>query len=50
MGAEGCPQHARGSYHLLAGMLDHAVKDGWLAWNPAAGVDLPGLLPTTERR
>lgn len=39
----------RQAYHLLTSMLDAAVKDGRLARNAAAGVDLPRL-PTTDRR
>lgn len=39
----------RQAYHLLTAMLDAAVKDGRLARNVAAGVDLPRL-PTTDRR
>jgi len=39
----------RQSYHLLAAMLDDAVKDSRLPRNPVAGVALPRL-PTTERR
>jgi len=39
----------RQAYHVLTSMLDAAVRDGRLARNPAAGVDLPRL-PTTDRR
>jgi integrase len=39
----------RQAYHLMTSMLDAAVRDGRLARNAAAGVDLPRL-PTTERR
>jgi integrase len=40
---------SRQAYHVLTSMLDAAVRDGRLARNAAAGVDLPRL-PTTERR
>ena len=39
----------RQSYHLLTAMLDDAVKDGKLARNQAAGINLPRL-PKTDRR
>ncbi|PRY49289.1 site-specific recombinase XerD [Geodermatophilus tzadiensis] len=39
----------RQAYHLLTSMPDAAGKDGRLARNAAAGVDLPRL-PTTDRR
>jgi len=39
----------RQAYHLLKSILDAAVKDGRLARNPAAGVELPRL-KRTERR
>ena len=39
----------RQAYHVLTSMLDAAVRDGRVARNAAAGVDLPRL-PTTDRR
>lgn len=39
----------RQAYHVLTSMLDAAVRDGRLARNAAAGVDLPRL-PTPDRR
>ena len=50
MRAEGLSaSRTRQVYHVLTSMLDAAVRDGRLARNPAAGVDLPRL-PTTDRR
>jgi integrase len=50
MRAEGLSaSRTRQAYHLLTSMLDAAVRDGRLARNPAAGVDLPRL-PTSDRR
>jgi integrase len=50
MRAEGLSaSRTRQAYHVLTSMLDAAVRDGRLARNAAAGVDLPRL-PTTERR
>jgi integrase len=39
----------RQAYHVLTAMLDAAVRDGRLARNPAAGVDLPQM-PEGDRR
>ena len=39
----------RQAYHVLTSMLEAAVRDGRVARNAAAGVDLPRL-PTTDRR
>lgn len=35
----------RQAYHVLTSMLDAAVRDGRLARDPAAGVDLPACRP-----
>ena len=50
MRAEGLSaSRCRQAYHLLSTMLDDVVKDGRLARNAAAGVELPRL-PIAERR
>src|SRR4051812_4327589 len=50
MRAEGLSaSRTRQAYHVLTSMLDAAVRDGRLARNPAAGVDLPQM-PQSDRR
>lgn len=40
---------ARQAYHVLTGVLDDTVKDGRLASNTVAGVDLPRLASKRRR-